>query len=128
MFRYVSMLMLAIFVLSMAVQYNDPDPIRWMAIYAVPAVYAGLAIRGIHHWSAVPVSVGFLWGVLYWMPGTPIENPMNLMTDVKMVNLGVEEWREDGGLMICAGWMVVLSVVWAVRRRAAAPATAVNPA
>lgn len=128
MFRYVSMLMLAIFVLSMAVQYNDPDPIRWILIYSVPAVYAGLAIRGIHHWTAIPVAVGFLWGVLYWMPGTPIDNPMNLMTDVKMVNLGVEEWREDGGLMICAAWMVCCSAVWALRRRSSTSATMENAA
>jgi hypothetical protein len=117
MFRYVSMFMLLIFLLSMAVQYNDPDPIRWIAIYGVCAVFAGLAIRGIHHWLSIPVAVAYIAGVLYWMPGTPIDNPMNLMTDVKMVNLGVEEWREDGGLLICAVWMIVLSVVWFVRRK-----------
>ena len=37
--------MLAMFVFSVAVQYNDPDPLPWMAIYAAAAVVCGFEIR-----------------------------------------------------------------------------------
>ena len=119
-FRVISWVMLAVFVLSMAVQYNDPDPIRWMAIYGVCAVFSVLAIRGVVHWLSIPVAVAYIVGALYWMPGAPIEHPMSLLTDVKMASLGVEEWREDGGLWICVAWLVALSVVWFLRCRKAA--------
>lgn len=117
MFRVVSWVMLLVFLLSMAVQYNDPDPLRWMLIYGVCAGFSVMAIRGVIHWLSLPVTLGYLGGVFYWMPGGPLENPMNLLTDVKMASLGVEEWREDGGLMICAAWMLTLSVLWFLRRR-----------
>ena len=32
-----------LFALSVAVQYNDPDPLPWMALYGCAAVVAGLA-------------------------------------------------------------------------------------
>ena len=38
-------LMLPLFVLSVVVQYNDPDPIRWMSIYGAAAVVCGLELR-----------------------------------------------------------------------------------
>lgn len=116
MFRYLAMIMLPLFILSMAVQYNDPDPIQWMIIYLIPAIYTVLAIRRNNHWTALPLTLIYLLGTLYWMPGTPIENPANLLTDVKMVNLGVEEWREDGGLLICTGWFALQSLMWLLTR------------
>lgn len=119
MFRVISWVMLGVFVLSMAVQYNDPDPIRWILIYGVSAAFAVLAIRGIVHWVSIPVALAYIGGVLYWMPGAQVDNPLHLLTDVKMASMGVEEWREDGGLMICAAWMVALSVVWWLRRHQA---------
>jgi len=116
-FRVISWVMLAVFVLSMAVQYNDPDPIRWMVIYGVCAVFSVLAIRGVVHWLSIPVALAYIGGALYWMPGAKVDNPLHLLTDVKMASLGVEEWREDGGLWICVAWLVALSVIWFLRRR-----------
>lgn len=39
--RVVSLLFAGTFVLCAAVQWNDPDPIRWMGFYLVAAVLAG---------------------------------------------------------------------------------------
>jgi len=112
MFRVANMVMLGVFLLSIAVQYNDPDPIRWSVLYGICAVLTGMAIAGRYTVFSVFAAIGFFAGVLYWMPGAPLENPSNLLTDVTMANVGVEEWREDGGLLICAVWMTVLSIAW----------------
>ena len=41
--RIVNGVLCALFVVFVGVQYNDPDFLVWAAIYAVPAVWAGLA-------------------------------------------------------------------------------------
>lgn len=120
-FRSISILMVLVFLLSVAVQYNDPDPLVWMTIYGVCAVFAGLGAMGKHSALAVPAAVIYWVGMFYWMPHKGVANPMNLITDVKMASLGVEEWREDGGLAICATWLTVQSVMWWLRRPKTAP-------
>lgn len=108
--------MVLIFLLSVAVQYNDPDPLVWSVLYGVCAIFAGLGAANIHSFVSVPLAVAYWAGAWWWMPHEGVANPLHLITDVKMASLGVEEWRESGGLAICAAWMTVLAVVWWRRR------------
>src|SRR5206468_7543300 len=61
--RALNLLMVALFLLAVAVQYNDPDPIRWMSIYGMAAVACGLSYRDKLHWS-IPAATGLV--ALIW--------------------------------------------------------------
>jgi len=67
-FRALNGLMAALFALAVAVQYNDPDPVRWMAIYGAACIVTLMvAIRGRAP-TAAPVAVGLIvWAwCVYW--------------------------------------------------------------
>jgi hypothetical protein len=101
---------------AVAVQYNDPDPLRWMAAYGIGALAAGYAAV----FGTVPVGPVLGWAALCvvlaaldWIWGTGQTDPMG----------GFPHWgaltdeivREVGGLLVMAGWMMVLAV-WTRRR------------
>ena len=66
-FRVVSVLMTVLLAVAVAVQYNDPDPIRWMAIYgAACALSALVVVRGRAPSTPVLVVglVALVWGLI----------------------------------------------------------------
>lgn len=107
-FRTVSWVMAALYLLSVGVQYNDPDPLRWMAIYGAAAVAA--ALLPSQRWAiglALAVAAAALvWAVLL----TPEIWGRVGLTDLwkKMSEKGgaVEIEREIGGLVLVIAWMV----------------------
>lgn len=99
------------FALAVAVQYNDPDPLPWMAMYA-----SGLVVCVL--WEIVrlrriaPVLVGsaaLVWGV--WVAlAMELTAPVGeALTDWQMHAGGSEELRESLGLFLVAGWMAALA-------------------
>ena len=105
--------MLAAFLFSVAVQYNDPDPIRWMMIYGLAAVACILMVLRRLRWY-LPAAVGAT--ALGWAaslaPDVVGKTTLGEMfQSFDMINTVVEEAREMGGLLIVAGWMAVLVVV-----------------
>jgi hypothetical protein len=109
--------MLVAFLFSVAVQLNDPDPLRWMAIYGAAAVVCGLELAGRVRW-VLPVLVGAT--ALVWAasiaPRVLGRVPFSAMfAEFEMQNAGVEESREMYGLLIVALWMA--AVAWAAHRR-----------
>ena len=131
MFRILNAICFAMFLLSIALQYNDPDPLPWMGLYAIPAVITWMGIfRQYTVFSAVFAllyTVAFFW----WVPTATITNPSHLFTDLQMHEKGVEEAREAFGLLICAAWMAVLAVAWWSTRKSHSedqnPVPATNP-
>jgi len=118
MLRLVNGLMAALFVVSAGLQYNDPDPARWVALYG------GAALVCILSATRPRLSVPFaaLWHAasLVWLgtllPGVWGEvAPADLFEGMQAKNGLVEVGREAGGLAIVAAWMAVLIV--AGRRR-----------
>ena len=112
-FRGVNWAMCALFLLSVVVQWNDPDPVRWMAIYgAALTVCLVVALRG-RIVAGVPVLVAamaLLWS-LATIAGGPAVTAYSHMFDAwEMKSMSVEEAREGTGLLIVAGWMVVVVV------------------
>jgi hypothetical protein len=106
-----------LFLYAVAVQYNDPDPLAWMFLYGVGALFCGVAavrgdipIRPVVGWAVVSLGMAALDGIL----GTGQTDPMG----------GFPHWgalrdevvREVLGLMLMTGWMVALAV-WTHRRR-----------
>ena len=113
MFRAVNRMMAALFALAVAVQFNDPDPAGWMAIYgAAMVVTIAIGRRG-----AVPVvapllvgGVALIWGLMWSVAVPTTATYAHLFDRWEMKNAAVEEARETGGLLIVAAWMAVLAV------------------
>jgi len=101
-----------LFTICVALQLNDPDPIRWMMIYGAAAVASVLVPSWRHGWllavlvgSLAAVWAGWLWGQVV---GYVAIDDLWL----KMSEKGgkVEEMREAGGLTIVTLWMATAAL------------------
>ena len=105
--------MMAVFILALAVQYNDPDSIIWMVVYGLAAIVCCLASMNQLHWmlpAAISVSV-LTWGIILVMK---IEGRISFfdlfLSSWSMKSHTVELMREVGGLIIVLFWMITLSL------------------
>ena len=118
--RILSLVMALLFLFAVAVQYNDPDPVQWMAIYGAAALLSALVALGrpLPWW--VPAGVGLI--ALIWsvseMPGWVGKTPLSQMfAEYEMKNTTVEMARESFGLLIVTVWMAVLALTSRRSRR-----------
>lgn len=96
-----------IFLLFAAVQYNDPDPFLWIAIYGMMTIVCGLAATG-RYYKVIMIALmaGYvvyaallLPACLTWLQS---EDRSLLFDDIaKMQFPYIEETREFLGLLIC---------------------------
>ncbi len=103
----VTVFFLIIFLMSAAVQYNDPDPERWMAIYGLAALacISVLIDRKPHYYIFWIMALGYLVAAYFqWPP----KFEGFLFDEIKMRSMNIEEARETGGLVICAVGMMVM--------------------
>ena len=103
-------LFLLMFVFSVVVQVNDPDPLAWMAIYGAAAVACLLSLAGrLPWWFAVVVGlVAIAWAATL-APRVLGNVPfLSMFEEFEMKDVGVEESREMYGLALIALWMAVL--------------------
>ena len=110
-FPWLSYVMAALFVLCAVLQYNDPDPVRWMAIYGAGAAISVLMPRrkpvaGLGMVVGLACAVWAIWLVhATW--------GLIALSDLtgKMSEKGgaVEVGREAGGLAIQAVWLIAAS-------------------
>ena len=112
-FRVVNGVMALLFAVAVAVQYNDPDPVRWMALYGAAFVIALMAAvrgRGPIVAAAGVGAVALVWG-LYWAvtSGTPLTLYEHMFDSWEMKNTSIEEAREASGLFIVALWMAIVA-------------------
>lgn len=109
--RRANWLMCPLFLLSVLVQWNDPDPVRWMAIYgAAFAICLAVALRG-----RVPAAVPLLVAVvaLAWavatIDGGRTSGYAQMFDAWEMKSANVELAREATGLLIVGVWMLVIA-------------------
>lgn len=106
----------AVFVFSAAVQWNDPDPLGWMAIYLAAAVACGLAAAGRPH--RILAGLASLAAIVWWLV-------LFASTRADLTELGyygswsmkggeAEEARELGGLALVA---IACGALWWRARR-----------
>lgn len=108
--RAVAAVMFLVFALAAFVQWNDPDPLRWIALYALAALLSLAAAAGrFWLWPSVAALALYLVGVLSLLAALA-EARASAITSWKMRDVSDEEAREALGLAICAAWMVVLIV------------------
>src|SRR5262245_48605861 len=118
--RILHVVMALLFALSFAVQYNDPDALPWMMIYAAAFILAvaGAAGRPPSWQAALVATFAFAWGLALY-PAVPVFLHSDVSTTFYMHtgNDVEEEARECGGLAIVVVWSVVTIVDSNIRRR-----------
>jgi hypothetical protein len=106
--------MLALLLVAVAAQYNDPDPYVWMPVYLLPAALTVTHLAGRRvPWLLGLAFAGYLAAALYWSPALADATPGDFGT-VAMRNQVHEQVREAGGLWLCALWTGAL--LWHGRR------------
>lgn len=103
--------MAAAFLFSVIVQYNDPDPLIWMAVYGAAFAACVLAIAGRLHW-AFPAALAVLalgWALTMAPQVIGHVRFGELFEAFEMKDERVEIAREMGGLLIVAFWMSALA-------------------
>lgn len=107
--------MLLAFLFSVAVQYNDPDPVRWMAIYGAAAAVCAVELmrRTGAVYPAIVGAVALAWAASIAPRVLGVVRFADMFAEFEMKNAGVEESREMYGLLIVALWMATVAVaVW----------------
>jgi hypothetical protein len=100
------------FALSVVVQFNDPDPIRWVAIYGAAALVCLLSlIKRVRKWQPLLVGAAALvWAVTIAPRVVGRVDPKSMFSAWEMKDLGIEESREMYGLLLVAFWMAVVAL------------------
>lgn len=119
--RALSGMMAAVFLFATAVQYNDPDPIRWMTVYGAACMVSMLvAARPQRVAWFLPAAIGLVataWAAMI-APGVIGRVGFSeLFVSMQMKTEVIEEGRETAGLLIVAAWMAVLAVASRPARR-----------
>ena len=120
-FRTSNRIMAVLFLISAALQFNDPDPLRWAAIYGAAGFACLAATRFRHSWP-LPTGVGvaaMVWAA--WL--SPVVTQVgfrDLARSMHAETPSIELGREFLGLLIVHGWMAFLVVV-ALRERSSRP-------
>jgi hypothetical protein len=119
----------ALFLFGAVVQYNDPDPLRWMLIYLAAATACVLAAmrRLPVALPAMVALVALVWAVTLAPGVLGAVEPGELVGAWEMKDARIEVGREMYGLLIIAVWMV-LTVVTELRRRTRRPAVSAKRA
>lgn len=119
-FRVASAVMAALFAFAAAVQVNDPDPIRWAALYGTAcAVSLAAALSRIPApavCGAVSL-IAFAWAAAILADGPGPSDYLRMFDAWEMRSEPIEEAREASGLLIVGVWMAVLTVRAVTARR-----------
>lgn len=119
--RAVNAVMAVLFLLGLAVQYNDPDPFRWVVIYGAAAAACVLAFLGrLPRW--LPLSTALVAGAWAALLSPDVIGRIgvgDLFQEVRMDSVEIEQGREMFGLLLIGLWMVVL--LFTARRAPARP-------
>lgn len=116
-FRLLAALMCGVFLLSAAVQWNDPDPWLWMPLYGLAAALAALGAAGrLPLWPNAAALVLFLGFFAFWAPSL-LGARRDAFAHWRMQSSADEAAREAGGLALCAAWSTVQTVLARRARR-----------
>ena len=110
--KILNLIFLLAFLLAALFQYNDPDPIRWVAIYIAAATLCKLQ----HCNQITPIfPVLLLIICLVWI-GMLVPSLTqgvawtDILDSLAMKTKAVEEASEIGGLVLVASWSAVIAI------------------
>jgi len=105
--RIAAVVAFAVFALSMAVQWNDPDPWAWLAVYAAPAALAVAVGLGRSHAIASGALLALYLGLFaVWSPSLA-RLDREAVSQIGMRSVEAEEAREAGGIALCLAWCAI---------------------
>lgn len=110
--------MAILFLISALLQYNDPDPLRWAALYGGAAIACVVSRPASAPWL-LPAAVGLaalIWAGAMAPHVLPNLAFRELFLTMKAETPSIEESRELLGLLIIAAWMGV-RVATGLRKR-----------
>jgi hypothetical protein len=117
--RVIELLFALLFLFGAAVQYNDPDPLRWMAIYLAACAACVMGAFNVGPWW-LPIiigSVALAWGLTLAPRAFPNVRLGELVEQWEMKDQRVEEGREMYGLFIICAVMAGLALIrWLASR------------
>ena len=89
-------------VISAALQYNDPDPLRWIALYLAAGAAAVVVAWQPRAWAAplVVAVIAAVWAGLLWAGVVDTVETSDLWKKMSEKGGKVEEMREAGGLSL----------------------------
>ena len=110
--RVVNSLLAVLFLFGAVVQYNDPDPLPWMAIYLAAALACVLALAGRlpWWWAAVIAVIALAWALTLVPRALPNVRIVELFAAWEMKSERIEEAREMYGLLLIFISMAMLAV------------------
>ena len=117
--KVLNVILIFIFILSAALQYNDPDPYIWISIYLYAAAICYFALRKVYspkyYILGLAVCLAYATylffdsdGVLSWIT---VHDTENIVQSMKATKPWIEETREFGGLLICV-FAFVVNMLW----------------
>jgi len=120
-FRILHALMAALFIFAAALQYNDVDIIRWVAMYLGAALVCILDLinRPKPVLAVVVGIIALAWSVLYIVHGAWKVPLPALFSEWEMKDQTIVAGREMNGLFIIAVWMAF--AWWTGRRHTTRP-------
>jgi len=110
--RILNALMGALFLFAVALQYNDDDPLRWMALYAVAALPCILVVVQRHSvvMSAVIAVISLVWAAVFAVQGAWSVHPSEMFAEWEMKSEQVRQTREMFGLLVVFTWMALVLI------------------
>ena len=105
--------MALLFAFAAALQFNDPDPLQWIAIYTAAS---GLSLVSFFRRRVPPAAVmavsviAIAWATLIAFGGPATSEYRHMFDAWEMTSPSVEQAREASGLVIVGVWMIVLSI------------------
>jgi Transmembrane family 220, helix len=109
--RILDLTMAALFAFAAVLQLNDPDPSRWLAIYATASVLSLPVAFRRPVWRSACIAVAVValaWAAFIVLLGPGASEYGHMFEAWEMKSPAVEEAREASGLLIVAAWMIVL--------------------
>ena len=105
--------MALLFAFAAALQLNDPDPVRWIAVYTAACAVSLVMVfrRRVMPGIALAVfAIAIAWATLIAFGGPGATEYEHMFDAWEMKSPSVEEAREASGLLIVAVWMAVLLI------------------
>jgi hypothetical protein len=101
-----------LFFVGVVVQYNDPDPARWMAMYLAASAACFLGAFGKLKWwfAGTTALVALVWAVIWAPQAFPNVRIAEMFQAWEMKNERIEEGREFYGLLIIFVSMTILAM------------------
>ncbi len=109
-FKFFAVLMIVMFSYAIVVQFNDPDTVFWIVLYALSVLTTVLALTSVSFSGLYWMVLGVYLASIAWLLPNFAYTSFEAFASFGMDNVQQEMVRELWGMVICAVWAFVLAV------------------